>query len=608
MMHSKDTIEWIRQAVDPVEVVSAYVPLKRQGRRFAGRCPFHDDRTPSFCLDPDRGLYVCYGCGEGGDLFRFVQEVTDSSFPEAVELLAEHAGITLPGASTREGSAGGEKVLSEALDFAASFYHETLLKTNKTAEAARRYLSGRAIDQALLKRFRIGLAPDCWNTFTRAAQASGISKDALVDAGLSRRGRKGLYDCFRARLVFPLADWRGRVCGFAGRALGQARTERSPRPKYTNTSDTALFKKSRLLFGLAQARAPIRAEQEVFVVEGYTDALVTAGLGIENVVATGGTSVTEEQIERLSRYAPRILFVGDGDEAGVRMMQAGVRHALKHGATPYAVRLPAGEDPASFLAGDAQEKTRARERLLGGLCEGLYFLAETAGSGARSSVERTVAATDEIAALLPTLPAPHLRAAYARHAAYLLDLDAGAFEETAAQNRSGENGASVKNGISEKNGPGQAAGVRGPDADETERLEEQLLRQLLVEEPATVRSVLGLWPPHRFTDEARAALARALNRLAKKAHDRHLRLGPLFAGKNAATAGPLAARLLLTDSPFPRDRAMAASPVSTSPYETLVRLMTKRLSASPLAARSDATASEYKRCAVVLGALLEGST
>jgi DNA primase len=349
-----ETIERVRESADIVEVVSAHTDLRRQGERFVGLCPFHEERTPSFSVKPAEGFYYCFGCEAGGDTIKFVQEKEGLPFPDAVESLAERYGVEVereqedPQAEQRRRHRAR---LGEALQRAADFYEATLWGTEKAAKA-REYLKGRGFSEDTLRAFGVGFAPSAWDSIVAAGQRAGFSLDELRAVGLVQKGQKGgYYDAFRARITFPLRDVRGRTIGFGARA-----TTRDQKPKYKNSAEGELFHKSRSLYGIDRARGAIARGGRAVVVEGYTDVLALHQAGIEETVAVMGTAITADQLKLLGGYAEEIVLALDADRAGREAMLRAQRVAGGGAVRLLVVAMPEGEDPAELLAAEGGEE------------------------------------------------------------------------------------------------------------------------------------------------------------------------------------------------------------------------------------------------------------
>ena len=366
MGYTKDSIERVKDAVDMVELVGSRTELRRAGGRYVGLCPFHEERTPSFSVNVDQKLYHCFGCGEGGDAIGFVQQTEALDFPNAVEFLANRYGIELkreeedPQAEERRRR---RERLLKLVERVASFY-ERYLWDAEEAGPARRYLAERGLPEAVLRDFRIGYAPKAWDRVMLAAQRDGFTEQELAAAGLGRRGRQGGFgDLFRGRIMFPLADARGRILGFGARAMRD-----DQRPKYMNTPESELYHKRRQLFGIDRARAPVAKARQVVVVEGYTDVLALHGGGLTNSVAIMGTALTSEQFAELARAAGSegtVVLALDADRAGLDAMLRAAASADEKKVDLMVVELPEGRDPADLVSeGGPEAFTELLERAI----------------------------------------------------------------------------------------------------------------------------------------------------------------------------------------------------------------------------------------------------
>jgi len=349
----------VRDAVDFVELVSARTDLRRAGQaRYEGLCPFHDERTPSFGIDPVQKVYYCFGCQASGDLFTFVQETEGVDFKGALELLAERYGVELarekedPGAEERRKR---RERLLELLKRTAAYY-ERYLWESKEAARAREYLLGRGMGEEVLREFRVGYAPSAWDRVLRASRRGGFSEQELYATGLAQRSKENgrPYDRFRSRIMFPLADVRGRLLGFGARAM---RDEQ--RPKYLNTSDNDVYHKGSHLYGADLARAHATRAGEVIVCEGYTDTIALHQAGMRNAVGLMGTALTGEQVGELSRMAQTVLLALDADSAGQEAMLRASSLAAKRKLELRVVPLPIGTDPAELIQRDGVEAMQA---------------------------------------------------------------------------------------------------------------------------------------------------------------------------------------------------------------------------------------------------------
>jgi DNA primase len=355
----RTSVEEVVAAADMVEIVSGRTQLRRSGAQWTGRCPFHDDQNPSFSVNAVEKLYHCFTCGEGGDLIKFVRETEGLEFASAVEWLADRYGVqleyeeTAPGFEARRSRRDRLYALLEA---AAKFYERHLWES-QAGEPVRAYLAERGLTEEICRRFRLGLSPDV-DRLAAKARAKGYSQGELVAAGLvNRRGN----DYFAGRLVFPLADARGRVLGFGARRL----SEDDPiKAKYVNSPEGELFRKSSIVYGLDRARATIAKESRAVVVEGYTDVMALHQRGLDSAVASMGTALTELQLRELRRLTPRIYLCFDADAAGAEATLRGMELAYRQFEEVWVVPLPPGSDPADAADEFEQRLEAATEYLV----------------------------------------------------------------------------------------------------------------------------------------------------------------------------------------------------------------------------------------------------
>ncbi|MEL7360825.1 MAG: DNA primase [Bacteroidota bacterium] len=342
-------IEEVRRSVDLVDVVGDYVRLKRRGGRFFGLCPFHNEKSPSFSVDPGENLYYCFGCRRGGDLFKFVQEVEGMEFLETVRLLAERAGIEIPESEGKSEAASEREALHGVLRFAAKFYYDQL--RTEAGKPGLDYYVQRGFSKKTITGFGLGFAPDSWDALVNAAQAAHYAPDLLVKADLAREGSRGVYDRFRGRAMFPIISHVGKVLGFGGRVIPGVTPpfKDGDPPKYLNSSETPVYHKSSVLYGLRQAKQAIRGEGEALLVEGYTDVISLHQAGVEHVVASSGTALTAEQIRLAGRYAQALVLLYDADSAGLDAALRAIDLVLGEGLGVFAVALPDGADPDAFV-------------------------------------------------------------------------------------------------------------------------------------------------------------------------------------------------------------------------------------------------------------------
>ena len=338
----------LRDAVDMVELVNGYTDLRRNGSQYMGRCPFHEDNSPSFSVNPIEKVYHCFGCGVGGDLFKFVMEKEGLDFVQSIEWLADQTNFELEYEELDPRAAEKQKQrerLLELLDRATKFYERTLNDADE-AQAARDYLAGRGFSAEVLKKYRVGYSPKAWDKLFVPALRQGFSEQELLDAGLAQRNDRGqLYDRFRGRIMFPLADKKGQVRGFGARGMRD-----SDKPKYLNSADGPVFHKGSQIFGADLARAAAAKKKRVIAVEGYADVLALHQAGFEEVVAVMGTAMTEQQAAELARLAPNVYLALDADESGRKAaLRAAGELEGRRDAAISVIRIPEGKDPDELL-------------------------------------------------------------------------------------------------------------------------------------------------------------------------------------------------------------------------------------------------------------------
>ena len=342
--------EEVKARTDIVNLIQEYVQLKRAGTNFKGLCPFHNEKSPSFMVSPERQSFHCFGCGKGGDAFTFLMEREGLTFVEALEMLARKAGVELKRSPGQKHERSRRERLIEAIAEAGVFFRSWLPRS-KDALA---YLEKRGISPAMRERFGLGFAPDGWHGLRDHLRARGYTDEDILKAGLGAEGRHGIYDIFRARLVFPINDLQGRTIAFGGRIIGEGE------PKYLNSPESEAFHKGTTLYALDHARAGIKAEGLAAVVEGYMDALMCHQHGFTAAVAPLGTALTPGQLTLLSRYSRELVIVFDGDKAGQSAARRSLGAALEQGLRPRVLMLPEGDDPDTILRREGADAFRAR--------------------------------------------------------------------------------------------------------------------------------------------------------------------------------------------------------------------------------------------------------
>lgn len=340
-------IDEVKDSIDIVSVVSEYVDLQKAGKNYKGLCPFHQEKTPSFTVNPDRQFFYCFGCGEGGDALSFLMKIDNITFQEALRILARRAGISLPEASGYERRLNAQRERIFGLNnLVAKFYHHLLLN-KKIANEAVNYLESRGFSREDFKKYYLGFAPPGWTTLLDFLTSRGYKIDELLQAGLIIEGKNGkFYDRFRGRIIFPIFNIRGEVLAFGGRIINS--TDKNV-PKYLNSPDTPVYQKGENLYGLNWARDEIRKSDKAVIMEGYTDVLTAHRLGINNTVASLGTALTEEQARLLKRYASLVYIAYDADVAGGRATLRGLDILKSVGLNVRVIKLPEQMDPDEFV-------------------------------------------------------------------------------------------------------------------------------------------------------------------------------------------------------------------------------------------------------------------
>ncbi|NQT33222.1 MAG: DNA primase [Candidatus Omnitrophica bacterium] len=343
-MIPQEIIDQILDRIDIVEVISGYIPVKKAGRNFKANCPFHDEKTPSFVISPDKQIYHCFGCSAGGNAIRFIMEYENTGFREAIEGLAARAGVKIP--DDRKPGGEGASIASKLYDInklAADFYHN-YLRSDK-GKRALDYLKKRGFNSETLSKFKVGFAPEAWDSLRKHCEGKKIPVELLRKAGLtilSEKG-KGDYDRFRNRIIFPIFNERGHVVGFGGRVLDDSL------PKYINTPETIIYSKSNVLYGLNFSKIGIREKSCAVIVEGYMDVVMPFQYDVTNLVATSGTALTPGQVSMLKKYTGTAVMVFDSDQAGESASLRGLDVLIEKGMNVKIATLPKGEDPDSFV-------------------------------------------------------------------------------------------------------------------------------------------------------------------------------------------------------------------------------------------------------------------
>ncbi len=426
--------EKVKQQADIVRVIGEYVRLKKTGQNFTGLCPFHQERTPSFAVHPVRQIYHCFGCGAGGDVFKFVMEVDKCTFPEAVRIVAEKCGIPIPRPRERSPEERRENqqraALVEMHKEAAAFFARQLHEGNEGKVAAA-YLEDRGLDRAAMARFGLGFAPSSGDALLRHLKPKYPEK-LLESSGLFSRDQSGrFYDRFRRRIMFPIANDAGKIIAFGGRAMGD------DQPKYLNSPETPIYSKSNVLYHLDRAKEAIRQSDFAILVEGYMDAIAVARAGIANVVASCGTSLAEPQIKLLGRFTRRVVVNYDPDTAGQVATERSLTLLLEKEFDVRVLALPSGADPDKFLK---EEGAQAYKKLLAQAPPYLDYLIGRARQMDRTTAAGKVAALNFLMPYVQRLPNRLLRSEWATRIASELHVDEPVLREAlrkaAAERRS----------------------------------------------------------------------------------------------------------------------------------------------------------------------------
>lgn len=424
-------IDDLLNRTDIVEVVGSRVQLKKTGKNYSACCPFHQEKTPSFSVSPDKQFYYCFGCGAGGNALSFLMEHDHLDFPQAVEDLAKRAGLDVPREDARPGQRprqSGDSPLYPLLEAAAGYYRQAL-KSHPARQAAVDYLKGRGLSGVIARDFGLGFAPPGWDNLMKHLGGDSLQQKALIDAGLlienADSGKR--YDRFRDRVMFPIRDSRGRVIAFGGRVLGD------DKPKYLNSPETPVFHKGQELYGLYEARKSSRDLDEILVVEGYMDVIALAQQGLRNAVATLGTATSEEHIKRLFRVVPSLLFCFDGDSAGRNAAWRALESCLPNLQDGRRVRflfLPEGEDPDSLVRREGTDAFRARiHQQAQPLAD--YFFRHLMEEADPSTLEGKAHLATMAMPLIERLPGANLRALMRQRLGELTGLDPATLGEHA---------------------------------------------------------------------------------------------------------------------------------------------------------------------------------
>jgi DNA primase len=478
-------VQAVRDAIDIVDVAQGYTKLVRAGRKWKGLCPLHKEKTPSFNVDADLGFFKCFGCGAGGDAIKLHMLLTGDDFAAAMESLAQRYGVPLPALAAHRGSrarAAAERDPEAVLEAAAEWFRDQLGRS----DFARGYLARRQIPRELVERYDLGFAPEGWRNLL-GALGGRFSPGDLLEVGLAARPDGGgePYDRFRNRLIFPIRNAAGRLVGFGGRTLGDDVA------KYVNTAETERFRKSSLLYGLDQAKRPLRDARRALLVEGYLDVLAAVAAGIETAVASMGTALTQDQARLLARFADEVIVGYDADEAGETAARRALPILAGQGLSTRRMRLPAGEDPDSLRVKAGEAAVRAAFDQADDLV--LSELERLAPSDLHRNPAARSKAAKQVTELLQAIPDTIVRYGYARAAADRLGVPAQLVWQRVGVGREA---------VREAMAPPAAAVSEPPTPGR--RAEEEVVRALLlaVDRGVEVPPLDGLPPAAAFLDPA----------------------------------------------------------------------------------------------------------
>ena len=492
--YPRQFIQQVAQATDIVELISQYVALRKRGKEFVGLCPFHDDHKPSLNVSPVKQIFKCFSCGAGGGVYQFLMLYEKLTFPEAIRSLAERTGVPLPQLAADKKRPEGEfsrSELIEAVTFAAEFFRQQL--HSDIGKGALDYARSRGLTDDSIDRFALGYAPDAWDSLIRAAGEKGISKRKLIAAGLAvpREDGGGCYDRFRNRLMFPIIDPQNRTIAFGGRALDE-----DERAKYINSPESPVFSKSAQLYALNWSREGIVKTSRAAVVEGYLDALIPLQCGVDNVVATLGTALTDGHVRILSRYASQVVLVFDADAAGQAAAERALEVFLAQKLDVRIAMIPGGKDPCDFCLAEGGEGLKRLTDEAPDALEHVWKRRQAAWQKPGGTLADKTRATEEFLNLIVSSSAYGAidevrRGQLAQHIAHLLNVPAADLQQ---QIHRMQRRITRSSGRYEASGDSASVALRGA-------LGEQHLLEVLLNRPELFDRVAEQLDPTDFTDE-----------------------------------------------------------------------------------------------------------
>jgi DNA primase len=482
-MFSEDIISRVRDSIDIVDLISGYVSLKKTGKNQLGLCPFHAEKTPSFNVNPEKQIFHCFGCGVGGDVFKFLELQEGLNFPEAVRQLAAKAGIPLPvdRVSRKEDKRTDDerKALLTIIADAALYYRKTL--EGPAGSAARAYLQQRGVTDQVVQEFALGFARPEWDGLLRHLKQKGYAFSQMEKAGLivKRIESDGYYDRFRGRIIFPIRDISGNVIAFGGRVMDDSL------PKYLNSPETPLYSKSNVLYCLDKAKESARKQKYFIIVEGYLDAIACHQYGAQNAVATLGTALTEGHLRLMRRFAQNLVLIFDPDPAGVKAAIRGLDLFVSSGMKVNVVSLPDNDDPDTFLKKNGYDAFAACLRKSEKFMD--FVLSQVMKGGLTAPIDKKVEKADEMLRYIMKLPSGIERDYYLKRTAEALDLDETVLRQEMP----------VQGNVPVSHRKGETIQVtarkHGPKAEET-------LIHLMLKDPAIALRLKGQMMPEDFTD------------------------------------------------------------------------------------------------------------
>ena len=452
-MIPQDTIDRIFEAARVEEIVGDFVELKKAGVNYKGRCPFHDEKTPSFVVSPTKGIYKCFGCGKGGNSIMFLQDLQSASYPEALRYVAEKYNIEIIEESLTPEQAS--KISAKESQFIATkyandYFQDCLWKTEEGKTIGLSYFKERGFSEEIIKEFKLGYSLKKQSSFENAAIKSGYDKKVLLESSLIGQNDDGKsYDKFRERIIFPIHSYSGKVLGFGGRSFSP-----EAKSKYLNSGETLIYDKSKILYGLYTSKKAISKTDKCFIVEGYTDVISMHQVGIKNVVSASGTALSAEQITLIGRLTKNITLLFDGDDAGLRASFKSIDLILKEGMNVKIVMFPNGEDPDSY------SKKLSQEEYLKFLSENekdfIQYKTELLNKTSKNEPSVRVEHIKDIARSISMIPDRLLRSEYCKLSSSLLDLsEEDLLKEVSVFLQSKQSNPIIRNSLTESNSSAQ---------------------------------------------------------------------------------------------------------------------------------------------------------